>query len=102
MGTSNNEREQSTDTLIAVLSEKLEQMWQKLVNIENNTNAQRNDIRDIQLKVRDLENENIQQQKEIDERKDEAKKLRDRFTGLLFSIVGSILAGVILWLIKGV
>ena len=98
----NNEREQSTDTLIAVLSEKLEQMWQKLVNIENNTNAQRNDIRDIQLKVRDLENENIQQQKEIDERKDEAKKLRDRFTGLLFSIVGSILAGVILWLIKGV
>ena len=98
----NNEREQSTDTLIAVLSEKLEQMWQKLVNIENNTNAQRNDIRDIQLKVRDLENENIQQQNEIDERKDEAKKLRDRFTGLLFSIVGSILAGVILWLIKGV
>lgn len=100
MGDNNRERESSTETLIAVFESKLDQLINVVNEIKGNLLTTKDDIRDLQLKVRDVENKNEQQQKELDERKEDSKKLRDRFTGLAFTVAGSVLAGVIMLVIN--
>ena len=90
------ERENSTETLIAVFSEKIEQLINAVNDIKNNLLDTKDDVRDMQLKMRDMENITVQQQKEIDESKAAAKELRGRFTGLAFTVAGSVIAGIIM------
>jgi chromosome segregation ATPase len=83
---SNNERENSTDTLIAVFSEKIEQLITSVNEIKNNLLTTRDDVREMQLKIRDLENISKNQQKEIDEQRNKTDSARKTAVGALITV----------------
>ena len=91
-----NEREQSHDTLMAIFSEKIDQLIEAVTEIKNNLLTTKDDIRELQLQMRDVENINKQQQKELDENKANAKELKGRFIALAFTVAGTVLAGLIM------
>lgn len=95
MGAGNNEREQSTETFIAVITEKLEQILTEVKNLRNDSNTQREDINDIKLKLNTLENKTVQQQKEIDEQKTKTESARKTAIGALITIGTGIAVAVI-------
>lgn len=90
-----NERETSNDALLAVFGEKIDQLIDAVTEIKNNLLTTKDDIRELQLKMRDVENTNIQQQKEIDEQKQASKSnkawLMGIASGLVVAVVGALL-----------
>jgi chromosome segregation ATPase len=91
----NNERENSTETIIAVFSEKIEQLITVVNDIKNNLLTTRDDVRDMQLKLRDLENISNNQQKEIDEQKNKTDSARKTAVGALITVGTGLLVAVI-------
>ena len=90
-----NERETSNDALLAVFGEKIDQLIDAVTEIKNNLLTTKDDIRELQLKMRDVENTNVQQQKEIDEQKQASKSnkawLMGIASGLIVAVVGALL-----------
>lgn len=90
-----NERETSNDALLAVFGEKIDQLIDAVTEIKNNLLTTKDDIRELQLKMRDVENTNVQQQKEIDEQKQASKSnkawLMGIASGLVVAVVGALL-----------
>ena len=90
-----NERETSNDALLAVFGEKIDQLIDAVTEIKNNLLTTKDDIRGLQLKMRDVENTNVQQQKEIDEQKQASKSnkawLMGIASGLIVAVVGALL-----------
>ena len=90
-----NERETSNDALLAVFGEKIDQLIDAVTEIKNNLLTTKDDIRELQLKMRDVGNTNVQQQKEIDEQKQASKSnkawLMGIASGLIVAVVGALL-----------
>lgn len=90
-----NERETSNDALLAVFGEKIDQLIDAVTEIKNNLLTTKDDIRELQLKMRDVGNTNVQQQKEIDEQKQASKSnkawLMGIASGLVVAVVGALL-----------
>lgn len=95
MGTNNNERENSTETLIAVFSEKIEQLITAVNDIKNNLMTTKDDVRAMELEIHDLKNVSNQQQKEIDEQKSKTESARKTAIGALITIGTGVAVAVI-------
>lgn len=89
------ERETSNETVVTLLNQKIDQLIEVVTEIKNNLTTVKDDIRDLQLEMRDIQNINNQQQKEIDEQKQASKSnkawLMGIASGLIVAVVGALL-----------
>jgi predicted nucleic acid-binding Zn-ribbon protein len=90
-----SERETSNETVVTLLNQKIDQLIEVVTEIKNNLTTVKDDIRDLQLEMRDIQNINNQQQKEIDEQKQASKSnkawLMGIASGLIVAVVGALL-----------
>ncbi len=90
-----NERETSADAVATLLNQKIDQLIEVVTEIKNNLTTISDDVRDLQLEMRDVQNTNKQQQKEIDEQKQASKSnkawLMGIASGLIVAVVGAVL-----------